>query len=475
MKTSGMINPHIFREYDIRGIVGKELSRDVACSIGSAFGIMLMRKNPAATSVSVGRDVRNSSGELASGMIEGIVSTGLDVLDIGVCPTPVQYFSLFHLNLDGGVMVTGSHNPPEYNGFKISIGKDTIHGRDIQELKDIIFSSDSPEVASKGRVESFYAVSAYKRYMAEQFSYLAGDDFKKLKIVVDAGNGTAGPVIPEMLKAAGCEVTGLYCEPDGNFPNHHPDPTVVEYIRDLIEETKKTGADIGVAYDGDSDRIGVVDDEGNVIWGDQLMIILGRALLKEKPGATIIGDVKCSQLMFDDIKACGGNPIMWKTGHSLVKQKMRDEKALLAGEFSGHIFIADRYFGYDDALYTTLRLVEIMKKTGKDIKGLLEGVPKACFTPEIRIECSDSLKRRVVEKVADKFKVLMGNDTGTCRINGIDTIDGIRVVFEKGWGLVRTSNTQPVIVMRVEAIDEINLNNYRTFLERELAFAMEAA
>ncbi|MBF0329194.1 MAG: phosphomannomutase/phosphoglucomutase [Nitrospirae bacterium] len=469
------MNPHIFREYDIRGIVGKELSTDVAYSIGSAFGIMLMRRNTEAKRVSVGRDVRNSSGELASGLIEGIVSTGLNVFDIGVCPTPVQYFSLFHLNLDGGVMITGSHNPPEYNGFKISIGKETIHGKDIQELKDIIFSDATADAPLKGSVESFDAVSEYKRYMFEQFSYLGAQDFKRLKVVVDAGNGTAGTVIPEILKAAGCDVIELYCEPDGSFPNHHPDPTVVEYIRDLIEETKKSGADIGVGYDGDSDRIGVVDDEGNVIWGDQLMIILGRALLKERPGATIIGDVKCSQRMFDDIKAHGGNPIMWKTGHSLVKQKMRDEKALLAGEFSGHIFIADRYFGYDDALYTTLRLVEIMKKTGKAVKGLLEGVPKACFTPEIRIECSDSLKKRVVEKVADKFKALIGADSADCRISATDTTDGIRVFFEKGWGLVRTSNTQPVIVIRVEAIDEISLNNYRTFLERELASAMEAA
>ncbi|TAN42319.1 MAG: phosphomannomutase/phosphoglucomutase [Nitrospirae bacterium] len=469
------MNPHIFREYDIRGIVGKELDSGVAFCIGRAFGIMLRRRNPAAARVSVGRDVRNSSVGLASNLIGGIISTGLDVIDIDVCPTPVQYFSLFHLDLDGGIMVTGSHNPSEYNGFKISIGKDTIHGRDIQELKDIIFSDAIADVPLKGRVENFDAVAAYKRYMFEQFSYLAGDDFKRLKIVVDAGNGTAGTVVPEILGAAGCEVTGLYCEPDGNFPNHHPDPTVVEYIRDLIEETKKTGADIGVGYDGDSDRIGVVDREGNVIWGDQLMIILGRALLKEKPGATIIGDVKCSQFMFEDIKAHGGNPIMWKTGHSLVKQKMRDEKALLAGEFSGHIFIADRYFGYDDAVYTTLRLVEIMKKTGKDIKELLADVPKACFTPEIRIECSDSLKKRVVEKITDDFRKLMDNETGTLKIKGLDTTDGVRVVFEKGWGLVRTSNTQPVIVMRVEAVDELSLDNYRTLLERELASAMEAA
>ena len=460
---------NIFRQYDIRGVVGKDLDKDIAFLIGRAFGVYLKERNPSAKKVSVGRDVRLSSDELAGGIIAGILSEGLDVWDLGVCPTPLQYFSLFHLDLDGGIMVTGSHNPPEYNGFKLSAGKETLYGDAIQEIKKIIKKGIAGETAA-GRLHGYEIIPAYHSYMLRAFRDLTapGRDAGPLKVVVDAGNGTAGPVVLPLLEALGCEVIPLFCEPDGRFPNHHPDPTVVECIRQLITVTRDTGADFGVGYDGDADRIGIVDKEGNIIWGDQLMIILSRDILVRNPGAKIIGDVKCSQVMFDEVKAVGGVPIMWKTGHSLVKQKMRDEKALLAGEFSGHIFIAEGYFGYDDAIYTTLRLIEILKKTGKDIKGLLAGVPRMHYTPEIRMDCPDELKVKLVEGVIRRFLDLREKGGSPYSIKDINTIDGVRVVFENGWGLVRTSNTQPVIVMRFEAADEASMNNYRQFMENEI-------
>jgi phosphomannomutase/phosphoglucomutase len=471
-----MLNNRIFREYDIRGIAGKDLTSGVATLIGKAFGTYLNSKlNPELDSgqgsklkVSVGRDVRLSSGDLASGLIEGITSTGIDVCDIDICPTPLQYFSIFHLDLDGGIMVTGSHNPPEYNGFKISVGKETIHGEDIQRLKEIILREAKVKAGARGEVEKYDIIEAYKRYMLEEFSYLNDPKFKRLKVVVDAGNGTAGIVAPDILANIGCDVIPLYCEPDGSFPNHHPDPTVVEYIQNLITETKSSGADIGIGYDGDADRIGIVDRDGKVVWGDQLMIVLSRELLKRKPGAKIIGDVKCSQVMFDDVGNNGGIPIMWKTGHSLIKQKMREEGALAAGEFSGHIFIGDRYFGYDDAIYATLRLIEIMKNTEKDIKGLLSDVPEMFYTPEIRIDCPEDKKKDIVESIVARFMDYRKNGGSPYRIKDLNTIDGVRIIFEKGWGLIRSSNTQPVIVMRVEAESEKHLEQYKTFLGEEL-------
>lgn len=466
------INEKIFREYDIRGIAGRDIDKDISFFLGSAFSAFLKNANPDAITVSVGRDVRLSSEELATGLIEGILSYGIDVVDIGICPTPLQYFSLFHLNLDGGIMVTGSHNPPEYNGFKISIGKDTIHGKDIQRLKEILSLKIMPQ-KRKGELRSYNIVDAYKDYMLKEFSFLKDENFKRVKVAVDAGNGTAGIVVPEILADIGCEVVPLYCEPDGSFPNHHPDPTVVENIQDLIKETARSQADIGIGYDGDADRIGVVTGNGEIVWGDQLMIILSREILKTNPGAKIIGDVKCSQIMFDEIKKDGGIPIMWKTGHSLIKQKMKEEGALLAGEFSGHIFIKDRYFGFDDAIYTTLRLIEIMKMTGKNIQELLSDVPKMFNTPEIRIECPDNKKKGLVGVVLKRFVRHKETQDTPYKITDLNTTDGVRVVFEKGWGLIRSSNTQPVIVMRVEAEDEMSMNNYKEFLERELMQAME--
>lgn len=467
-----MINERIFREYDIRGIAVREINREVAFSIGEAFGKFVKKANPEAKCVSVGRDVRISSEDLASGVIDGITSSGVDVCDIGVCPTPLQYFSLFHLNLDGGIMVTGSHNPPEYNGFKISVGRGTIHGRDIQKLKEMILNQERTKTSYKGNVKKYDIIDAYKNYMLKEFSYLRDPRYKRLKVVIDAGNGTAGIIVPEILNLIGCDVIPLYCEPDGNFPNHHPDPTVVANIQELIAMTKRSGADIGVGFDGDADRIGIVNKDGEIVWGDLLMIILSRELLKQKPNSRIIGDVKCSQIMFDDIKRHGGIPIMWKTGHSLIKQKMKDEGALIAGEFSGHIFIGDRYFGYDDAIYTALRLIEIMKHTGMDIKELLSDIPQMCYTPEIKIDCPEDRKREIVERVVKRFTEYKKSGDSLCLIKDIDSTDGARVVFEKGWGLVRASNTQPAVVMRVEAEDKDSMNNYISFLEKEFKEAM---
>jgi phosphomannomutase/phosphoglucomutase len=393
---------------------------------------------------------------------------GINVYDIGLCPTPLQYFSIHHLDLDGGIMVTGSHNPPEYNGFKLSIGKETIFGEEIQKIRGILRNRSWKESPVLGHIENYNIIPAYHDLMVERFSYLSGQEYRKTKVVVDAGNGTAGIVAPAVLEAMGCEVIPLYCEPDGSFPNHHPDPTVVENIKDLVRITKEQEADIGVGYDGDADRIGVIDRSGNIIWGDQLMIILSRDILKRVPGAVIIGDVKCSQLVFDDIERHGGRAIMWKTGHSLVKDKMREEGAVLAGEFSGHIFIADGYYGYDDALYTTFRLIEIMKKTGLGLHELLADIPNMYYTPEIRVDCPDEEKKVRVESLVKRCKDYSLSGSGPLQIKKIYDIDGARVVFEKGWGLVRSSNTQPVIVMRFEAEDEQSLNTYKSFLENEL-------
>jgi phosphomannomutase/phosphoglucomutase len=464
-----MMDEKIFREYDIRGVFGKDYNEKFAFSLGKAFSVLLRKINKRAKKVSVGRDARLSSKTLASNVIKGITSTGINVCDVGLCPTPLQYYSIHRLKLDGGIMVTGSHNPPEYNGFKLSIGKDTIFGKKIQTLKNIIKKNAWTKKKKKvGNVEHFDIVSFYKKAMVKRFSYLSGKKYKKLKVVVDAGNGTAGIVVPEILKAMGCRVIPLYCKPDGLFPNHHPDPTVVEYIKDLIWVTKNEEADIGFGYDGDADRIGVIDNSGNIIWGDQIMIILARDILRRKPGSIVIGDVKCSQVMFDDIKSHGGRPVMWKTGHSLVKEKMKRAGAVLAGEFSGHIFISDDYFGFDDAMYTTFRLIEIMKNTQLGIKELLSDIPQMHATPEIRIDCPDDKKKLVVEKLVKKCKEYKKSGRSPLPIKRIFDIDGARVVFEKGWGLVRSSNTQPVIVMRFEAEDEKSLNQYRAFLENEL-------
>ncbi|MFI5295172.1 MAG: phosphomannomutase/phosphoglucomutase [Thermodesulfovibrionales bacterium] len=452
-----MVEKKIFRQYDIRGVWSKDLTPESVYLIGRAFGTLAVRASgKKSVSLSVGRDVRLSSGAIAKELIRGIVSTGSGVIDIGECPTPVQYFSLHRLDVDGGVMVTGSHNPPEYNGFKLSIGKETIFGEGIQHLREIAEAEEFAE--GNGTVEKKEILGDYVDYLKKDFPDLSG-----IKVVLDAGNGTAGLVAPRILEELGAKVIRLFCEPDGNFPNHHPDPVVPENLQPLREKVRSESADLGVAYDGDSDRIGVVDSDGEIIWGDRLMIVFARDILEKSPGAAIIGEVKCSQIMYDDIIRHGGKAIMWKTGHSLIKKKMKEEKALAAGEMSGHIFFADRYFGYDDAIYATLRLLEILKKTGEPyrMKRLLAGLPRVFSTPEIRFDCPDDLKFRVTEMMRDAFSKY-----------DVNTIDGARIHFSDGWALIRASNTQPALVMRFEASNETSLERIRATVEEKLDSVM---
>lgn len=451
-----MINPRIFRQYDIRGVWGKDLTEEGVLSIARGFAFYLRENLKKETlKISIAMDVRVSSPQISSTLQKGLIESGVSVIDIGMCPTPLQYFSLFHLNVDGGIMVTGSHNPPEFNGLKLSVEKETLYGDKIQDIRKLIESGKA--IKGKGGVETYEIIPAYMDYVAKGFPNT--NPFKGIKVVLDSGNGTAGLVAPELMRRLGAEVIELYSEPDGNFPNHHPDPVVLENIKKLIETVTKQNANLGIGYDGDSDRIGVVDEKGDVVWGDKLMVIFSRDILKENPNAAIIGEVKCSQTLYDDIKNHGGIPIMWKTGHSLIKKKMKEEGALLAGEMSGHIFFRDRYLGYDDAIYASLRLMEILAKKGKpySVRKLLEGVSPMVSTPEIRFDCPDEIKFAIVEKVKKAFEDYPVID-----------IDGVRVNFPNGWGLIRASNTQPALVMRFEAVDEASLKKIKDLVETEL-------
>ena len=447
------INPQIFREYDIRGVVNKDLTPDIVRKIGQGFGTLMTRSGR--RDLVVGRDGRLSSKDFAEALIEGLISTGCNVVDIGLCPTPVYYFSIFHLDKDGGMMVTGSHNSPEFNGFKVSVGKSTIFGKEIQNLRGLI--KKGKFVTGKGDVSEMEIVQPYQDYIRKNIH--AG---KGMRVVIDAGNGTAGVVAGPLLRDLGCEVEELYCEVDGRFPNHFPDPTIPGNLKDLIERVKKTRADVGMGYDGDGDRIGVVDEQGNIIWGDQLMILFSREILKRKKGSAFVAEVKCSQNLFDDIEKHGGKATMWKTGHSLIKERMKEEKAVLGGEMSGHIFFADRYFGYDDAIYASCRLIELLSGKDQKLSQLLNDVPKTFITPEIRVDCPDEIKFKVVEKV----KEMLSKD------NPIIDVDGVRVKFEDGWGLVRPSNTQPVLVLRFEALTEKRLQEIRKLVEDRVNVAV---
>jgi phosphomannomutase/phosphoglucomutase len=447
------INPQIYREYDIRGVVDRDLTPEVVRTLGQGFGTTMIRLGR--KELIVGRDGRLSSKPLSEALIEGLLSTGCNVLDIGLCPTPVYYFSLFHFGRDGGMMVTGSHNPPEFNGFKVSVGQSTIFGEAIQELRRLIEKGEFARGA--GTLSRGEIIESYQEYIKKNIHLEKG-----IKVVIDGGNGTAGPVAVPLLRDLGCEVEGLFCEVDGRFPNHFPDPTIPENLKALITRVKETEAQVGIGYDGDADRIGVVDDRGNIIWGDQLMILFAREILKEKKGATFVAEVKCSQNLFDDIERHGGRAIMWRTGHSLIKEKMKEEKAVLGGEMSGHLFFAHRYFGYDDAIYASCRLLELLSKTERKLSELLEDLPKTFNTPEIRVACRDEIKFKVVEKVKEALR--KGHE--------IIDVDGVRVKFGDGWGLVRASNTQPVLVLRFEARSEERLHEIKAFVEEEVRKAM---
>ncbi|MBC2715822.1 MAG: phosphomannomutase/phosphoglucomutase [Desulfobacteraceae bacterium] len=443
------MTPDIFREYDIRGITGTQITEEDVLNIGKGIGTFLAQND--CFDLTVGRDCRTTSDRYSELLIQGLLSTGCHVTDIGVCPTPVQYFSIRHLNKQGGVMVTASHNPPEYNGFKICKELDSVHGEQIQEIKKII--EQNAFAQGDGVRDKADVVTPYTRYILENIHIK-----NPMKVGIDAGNGTAGVIAVPILKQLNCEVHDIYCDMDGNFPNHEADPTVLKNMADLIALVKDNGLDLGIGYDGDGDRIGVVDEKGNLIYGDQLMIIFSREILSRKPGATFISEVKCSKTMYDDIKAHGGNAIMWKTGHSLIKKKMKIENAELAGEMSGHMFFADRYFGYDDATYASCRLLEILSATGKTISELLSDVPKTYNTPEIRVDCPDNVKFSVVDKLTEVFR----------KDYDVIDIDGARIVFEDGWGLVRASNTQPALVLRFEALSEKRLAEIRGLVESTL-------
>ncbi|MBT3312323.1 MAG: phosphomannomutase/phosphoglucomutase [Desulfobacterales bacterium] len=443
------MNSEIFREYDIRGIAGKDITDDDVTLIGKGIGTFLYQHG--SSKITVGQDCRVTSGHYTGKLIEGLRSVGMDVIDIGVCTTPVLYFSIKHLNQEGGVMVTASHNPPEYNGFKMCIGLDSIHGEDIQKILGIIKEQSFSE--GNGTLASVDVIPEYKDHIINNINIS-----RPLRVGIDAGNGTAGVTAIPILKGIGCEVHDIYCDMDGTYPNHIADPTVLKNNRDLISLVKEKGLDLGIGYDGDGDRIGVVDHNGDMVFGDKLIIIFAREILSRKPGATFISEVKCSKTMYDDIEKNGGKPIMWKTGHSLIKQKMKEENAELAGEMSGHMFFADRYFGYDDAIYASCRLLEILADTGKTMPELLADVPKTYSTPEIRVECPDAKKFNLVRKVTDFFRK---------DYNVID-IDGVRVLFDDGWGLVRASNTQPALVLRFEAMSEERLDEIRELIESTL-------
>jgi phosphomannomutase/phosphoglucomutase len=449
------MNPEVFREYDVRGIVGSDLTPDFVMALGRAIGTLASRQG--ARTLVLGRDCRLSSETYLDTVSQGIRDAGIDVLDAGLCATPMLYFAIRHLGTDGGVMVTGSHNPPDFNGFKICIGPDTIYGEQIQVLRRIIETGTFEK--GKGQCSRHSIVQAYEDYLFAHASIAPGR-----RIVLDGGNGVGGFFALPLLRRFGCRVKEIYCDPDGRFPNHFPDPTLPENLRELARLVLETGAEAGIAFDGDADRIGVITERGEILWGDELLLLFARFILKTNPGAAVIGEVKCSQKLYDDIARHGGRPIMWKAGHSLIKGKMRQEKALLAGEMSGHIFFADRYFGYDDAIYAAIRLLEILSDTGRTLGDLLADVPRSFTTPEIRVDCPDRIKFKVVDALRDHFRG---------RGDVID-IDGVRVSFGDGWGLLRASNTQPVIVLRFEAATPERLAAIRGECESLLESAMKS-
>jgi phosphomannomutase/phosphoglucomutase len=466
------MNPNIFREYDIRGIVGEDLTETTVRQIGRAIATYF-RENDA-TRIAVGYDARSSSPRFSEILTECLNKAGCDVFLLGKVPTPVLYFTTFTEDVDGGVMITGSHNPSNHNGFKISLGKDSLHGAQIQEIKEIALagkmiidnlSIETHGFNKKGRTVIYNREIAKTRelnilqeYQRQLFQRL---DFgeRKLKVVVDAGNGTGGITAIPFYYRLDLDIVELFCEPDSQFPNHEPDPSQEKNLQDLIAKVIETKADLGIAFDGDADRITIVDEKGRIIWGDELMILLSREVLKEHPNSTIIAEVKCTQTLFDEIEKLGGTAIMSKAGHSIIKAKMRETGAVLGGEMSGHIFFADRFYGFDDACYAGARVLEILSKTDKTLSEIFAEFPKTFSTPEIRVPCAEDKKSFVIEKLIKEFS----------KTNEINTVDGIRIKFENGWGLVRPSNTQALLILRFEADSEENLAKIRRNVEKYLA------
>lgn len=451
-----MLNTNIFREYDIRGIVGEQLTDEAVYKVARAIGTFFVQNG--AVRIAIGYDARESSRPFFGMLTEALLASGLHVVQIGMIPTPVLYHTVHTKEVDGGVMITGSHNPPHHNGFKIALGTATLFGSQIQEIKEIALQPIPPSVAGYPQEGVVNRLDVLDEYIDDLTKRLDLGP-RKLKVVVDGGNGMGGVTAVPLYEKLGIELIKLFTEPDSKFPNHHPDPTVEENLQDVVAAVREHAADVGLAFDGDGDRIGVVDETGRIIWGDELMILLSRTILAEHPGATIIAEVKCSQNLFDDIEQKGGKAIMAKAGHSIIKSKMKETSAVLAGEMSGHIFFADKFYGFDDATYAGARLLEILSKTDKPLSQLFEGIPPTFSTPELRVDCPDETKFDVVEKIARHFE----------QTNKVITIDGARIVFEHGWGLVRASNTQAILVLRFEADSQEHLDQIRNLVEKKVS------
>lgn len=444
-----MINPSIFREYDIRGIADTDLVDAHVMEIGKGLGTYMLRQGQ--KKIIVGRDVRLSSPRIRTTLIQGLLTTGLDVIDVGVLPTPCFYFGIVQLQADGGVMITGSHNPIEFNGFKLNHGLSSIFGAEIQRIRELIEAQDFEH--GQGQATSAEIVEAYLQMLQSKLSFK-----RKLKIVIDAGNGTASLHAPRLFEAMGHQVTRLFCEPDGRFPNHLPDPTVPKYMVALREKVLAEKADLGIGFDGDSDRIGAIDGLGRQIYADRLLALFSRDVLQRHPGAPIVFDVKCSQGLAEYIERYGGKPEMYKTGHSLLKARMKQIHAPLAGEMSGHIFFADDFYGFDDAFYAAGRLLQIVANGNQTLAELADEIPQFFSTPEIRVDATDEAKFKIVDTLVKYFK---------SKYQVID-VDGARVLFGDGWGLVRASNTQPVLVLRFEARTEEQLTQIKDLFRKKL-------
>jgi phosphomannomutase/phosphoglucomutase len=450
------MNPLIFREYDVRGSAERDLSDAFATDLGRAFGTFLQRRGQ--TRIALGRDCRLSSPRLHVALTAGLLESGLSIIDIGIVPTPLLFFSVFHLDADGGVQITGSHNPPGDNGFKLMSGKQSLAGAEVRELRTLIERGDFDRRPGAA-LEAWDPLPAYSGYMRGNIRVARND----LRFAIDAGNGAGGPAALAAMAALGLSPIAMYCEMDGAFPNHHPDPSLPKNVEALAARVVAEGLAFGIAYDGDADRIGVVDNRGMLVLGDRLMILFSRRILARHPGAAILGEVKCSQTLYDDIAKHGGRPIVWKTGHSLIKRKMKEEHALLGGEMSGHVFFADRYFGFDDAIYASLRLIEIVAEADRPLDRLLADVPEAYATPELRVECADDLKFEIVERVLHHYRTS----------HEVLDVDGARIKFPGGWGLVRASNTQPALVLRFEADSALRLGEIRSEVEAVVGLAQQ--
>ncbi|MFV3128153.1 phosphoglucomutase/phosphomannomutase PgmG [Niveispirillum sp. KHB5.9] len=454
MTLAHNFHPTVLREYDIRGIIGKTLTTDDARAIGRGFGTMVVRAG--GKKVAIGYDGRLSSPDLEAAAVEGLKSTGLHVVRIGLGPTPMLYFTTRHLKLDGGVMITGSHNPPDYNGFKMMLGKAPFYGSQILEIGKIAAAGDF--ATGEGTEETQDVQDAYVDRLAQDY-----DGTRDLNVVWDNGNGAAGEILRRLVKKLPGKHTLLFDDIDGNFPNHHPDPTIPENLEDIIHKVAELKADLGIAFDGDADRIGAVDEKGRIVWGDQLVAIYSKDVLKAHPGATIIADVKASQTLFDQITKLGGTPLMWKTGHSLLKAKMAETNSPLAGEMSGHIFFADKYYGFDDALYCGVRLLGLVSRHG-ELSALRDELPEVLNTPEIRFQVSEERKFVAVDEIKARAK-----EDAAAEGAEVNDIDGVRVKTADGWWLLRASNTQDVLVARAEAFSPEGLERLKATIKGQLA------